>query len=579
MASSLPPALGLDFTVVRESLRAGKATPAWLARWLPAAYEAPESFRAALYAYAASRREDAIKSRPQVGFDFYHDCVLAHVGQRRRALALREGREQVALTFESLHVRCSALAAAWAREGVVPGTKVCVLLPSSSVTFAVAVLAALRLGAVLSVVSPRGKRYVETRLAALAPARLATDGAGARLAAKALPAEALLPLAASAGDVATGMSHTYVPGEIAAELLSPLVGGGSTPFALTADVLHLGLLRDALLVHALDGRDALAAPGFPDAQHQPTLLLATLMGGAAYVDLDPKELALDPKLTNRMGITVLGVTVKERDRLLGLHAAGRLGKPAERAWFRSLSEPLDFAKWEDFARAMGKESVLGYGVHASAATAGTQVFATPKPPPLGLGVIPAPGAAWQLSEIAGDTVPALGTSGVFTVFHEEEVFASVQQVVLGKSGDEWLFVGPLEQGPNGCSYPVEEVALVAETHPLVRSAAVVIVPGRWINDARVVVLAFTDELDPSARAEIPDELRVLVAAEMGDDALPLDRVEVFPLRPRYLEDGRVDRAWCRSEYLGGGLGRKADSELHLALARLGWIFAEPREGP
>jgi hypothetical protein len=57
---------------------------------------------------------------------------------------------------------------------------------------------------------------------------------------------------------------------------------------------------------------------------------------------------------------------------------------------------------------------------------------------------------------------------------------------------------------------------------------------------------------------------------MGEGFVP-DRIEVFPLRPRFI-DGRVDTAWCRSEYLSGNLGKKARSELFVSLARLGWIF-------
>lgn len=568
--------LSLDFARMRESIRAGKATPAWLASWLEPSYAEPEAFRTALYAFAASRREDAIKSRPTVGFDFYHDCVLAHVGQRRRALVARENaasRELASYTFEALHLRCSALAAAWAREGVEPGTRVCVVL-APSVGFVVAVLTALRLGAIVSVVFPRGATYVKTRLQALAPEKIATDQAGARLA-TGLEAT-ILPLTAQAGEVATAMSHTYLPGEQAAELFSPLVAHGAEAFPVTADALHFGLVRDALLVHALDGKDTLAAPGFEAAQHQPSLFLATMLAGATWAELELKDLDQEPRLTKQLGVTVLGVAPDLRERIFAWHAAGKNTKLAERAFFRSLSDPLDLGRWDDLARHLAKENVLGYGVLATAAAGGTQLFASPRLPPMTLGVFAAPGETWQLSEIAGGTVEALGASGAYTVLRDEEALPAVPRVVLAKSGDDWLYVGPLELGPNGWSYPVREVGAVVERHPAVRAAAVILVPARFINEAKIVLLAFTDD-EEAAKAPPADELRALVDREMGPGFRP-DRVEVFPLRPRYLEDGTVDLAWCRSQYLSGSLGRRSRSELFLALARLGWILGEAGKG-
>ncbi|HVJ91094.1 MAG TPA: AMP-binding protein [Labilithrix sp.] len=561
----------LDFAGMRESIRAGKATPAWLASWLEKSYASPGAFRTALYMFAAARREDAIKSRPHVGFDFYHDCVLAHVGQRRRALVAREGRDLSSITFESLHARVSSLAAAWTREGVVPGTKVCVMLGRSS-TFVVAVLTALRLGAVLSVLPPRGPTYVKTRLMVLAPDKVATDQAGARLAGVLLPAANVLPLAAQAGDVATAVSHTYLPGEQVAALVSPLVSRGAEAYGVTADVLHFSLLRDALLVHALDNKDTVAAPGFSEAQHQPSLVLSTLLAGASFADIEDKDLDLDPKLTSKLGVTVLGVTPALRERIFALKAAGKATKLAERAFFRSLTDPLDLGRWDDLARLLSKDGLLGYSVLLTAAAGGVQLFSGPRPPPMALGVFPSPGQSWQLSEIAGGTVQTLGTSGVYHAMFDEEVQPAVPNVVLAKSGDDYLYVGPLEPGPAGCSYPAEEVAAVVTRHPEVRAAAAIVTAGAFINDAKVVLLAFTD--DPAVADSPPtEEFRMLIDREMGPGFLP-DRIEVFALRPRYIEDGSVDVGWCRSQYVSGGLRRRSRSDLFLALARIGWIFGE-----
>ncbi len=571
----------LDFAVVRETLRAGKATPAWLATWVPGAWADPEAFRKDFYAFAAAKREGAIKSRPQTGFDLYHDAVLAHVGRQKRALVAREregGRELVTVSFESLHVRCSALADAWTREGVGPGTHIAVVL-APSVAMAVAILTAFRLGAVISYVPARGATYVKTRLAALAPERVATDEAGARFVGP-LAEGALLPVTAPTTSVAGATRHMYLPGEPIARFVSPLLGQGVLPAELTADALHGALLRDALLVHALDGDDVVCAPGMPEAQHQPTAMLATLVAGATWVELELRDLDQDPKQLVKLGVTVLGASRALRERLITWSVSGALIHPAKRAVFTSLSDTLDLDRWNDLGRLLAKEALLTYGVVTSAAAGGTVLWNAPRTPTStvsGLGVFPVPGETWQLSEVgaAGEPVPALGDSGIYTLLRDEEPALGVPPIVIAKFQDAYMLAGPLEPGPAGISYPTLEVAAVAEKHPAVRAASVFVGAGRHLNDARVVLLAFTDDLAAVASPPVT-ELRALVDREMGPGFTP-DRIEVFALRPRFTEEGRVDHAWCRSQYLGGTLGRRSRSELFLTLSRLGWILGEAAE--
>ena len=111
--------------------------------------------------------------------------------------------------------------------------------------------------------------------------------------------------------------------------------------------------------------------------------------------------------------------------------------------------------------------------------------------------------------------------------------------------------------------------------PAVRHATVVIAPGRLMNDARTVLVVFTDDArGADGRIALPvtiPEIRSRIAAEMGERFVP-ERIAIYPLRPR-LVDGVLDEAWCRSQFLTGSLDAKARSEMFVLISRLGYIVA------
>jgi hypothetical protein len=127
-ASALP---RIDFAAVRSALRAGRAGNDWLARWLPAAYAAPEHFNANLYEYGRAR-PGGLKSAPGGTIDFYHDLVIAHLGAQRRACVCRAGGRALELSFDVLHARAGARASAWRTEGLEPGDTLAIVLPLAS---------------------------------------------------------------------------------------------------------------------------------------------------------------------------------------------------------------------------------------------------------------------------------------------------------------------------------------------------------------------------------------------------------------------------------------------------------------
>ncbi|WP_437594397.1 AMP-binding protein [Sorangium sp. So ce1000] len=560
----------LDLRAIVESLRAGKGDGAFLRGFLPATYEAPARLRRALYAHA-SRRPGGLKSRPDEGYDVYHDCVVVHLGKRRRAFVSVGAAGDEELSYENLHLRAGALAATWKGAGVSPGQAIAVVLPLS-VEYVVALLAALRLGAVVSALPPLGATFVRDRLDRLAPDHVVIAERHRHLAGQ--REASLLPTAASSRWDGAQPSHWYAPDEPAARLLPVFGDPSAEPVELTAAALHEALLRDGLLVLGLDATDTLAAPGFDPVQFQPHLVLATLAAGAAYAEVAPEDVAADPRVLERAGVTVLGVARGLRDVALRRGAAAV--PRSTRAWFHSLTEVVEPDLWDAFARALWARKVPGFCVAGAAAAAGVHLFTPPSPPSIVPRVWPAPGRAWLLAELAAGTLPALNAAGMYTPLRDEEPdLAGLPRLVLVREHDGFVFAGAIDVGRDTQSYPTAEVARVVERHPAVRHAAVVVSPGKSTNDAKITAIAFVeDERGSDGRIRLPVGARVIAALierEMGKPFAP-DRIEIFPLRPR-LAGGVVDEAWCRAQYLSGALHEKARSELFVLLSRLGYILA------
>jgi hypothetical protein len=559
----------LDVHAIAATLRGGHATDKWVRSWLPDTCAAPPWFVEALYAYALARRKGA-KSRPGLAYDFYHDLVVANLEQRMPALFARDGAGYVPISYTMLHERCTSLAGVWKRLGCDRGKSVCVVLPVG-VEHAVAVLTGLRMGMVVTTLEPYGPAFVRSRLEALSPAFTATSEEVAT--AMRLPLESTLPVVAGAREGGAPPVASYAPDAPVFALLSPF-GADRTPVQLTAGALHASLLRDGLVVLGLEASDVLAAPGFDPMQASPHLLLAALASGAGYAMIDAPDLERDPKLAERARISVLGVGCELRERILARGADWLLA--TGRAWFKDLSSVIDAERWEELGRALAGKKLPGFNVFVNAATGGVELFSPRGAPPVCLRAWPVPGRTFQLSEVAAGDMSALNDMGVYTVMDgEDPAELPLPRMLLAARGDGYLFVGAIDHGPEAQVYPGAEVAGVAAQLPAVRHASVVIAPGRLMNDARTVLVVFTDDArGAEGRIELPvtiPEIKSRIAAEMGERFVP-ERVAIYPLRPR-LVDGVIDEDWCRSQFLSGSLDAKARSELFVLISRIGYILA------
>lgn len=557
-----------DIAAVRSTLRSGAASPEWLSAWLAASYAEPAAFVTALRAHG-SLRHGGIKGSTDGRVDLYNDCVTAHLGQGKRALVAREKGRDVEVSYDAIHARCGALSTAWRERGAKPGQCVCIVLPLGG-DYVVALLTALRLGLIVCALPPSQPTLTRNRLQALAPdAVVIADEALAVLGTLEL---ATLPARGGREPDSAG-SYGYAADEAVLRLFSPFGASGLEPLDLSAGPLHAGLLRDALLVFALRAGDTLAMPGFDVSTCQPTALLTTLLGGAAWAELSPRALLNDPEALERQGVTVLGVTRGLRDHLLTL---GAWPRGSMRAWFRAMTDPLDLPQWDRLAKMAAAAGVSGFNLVQSAAAGGVILFGAPFREGPGLHVWPPPGQTFRLSEVAADDLPALNGEGVYHQLLDDEIVPGAPRMFLTEAPAGYLCVGSLDVGPSAMTYPVDEVSRLVEQQPGVEYASVVVTAGSVVNAAHVALLVFVEASvanSPSISPVSKADLSALIAREIGEAFVPL-RIEVAPLRPRVTE-GIADSAWCRSQFLSGALRAKARREIFLLLSRLAYLLDVP----
>jgi hypothetical protein len=545
--------------------------------WLEESWRDPNALVEALQAWLAGPSAVPFKSVPGVRYDLYHDWVMRHVRSGAAALRWYDRRNErdggwSSLSYTELDQRCALRAAAWARQGVVPGAVVCVMLPFGAEAV-VSLLAGLRLGACVSLLEPLGPAYVSRRLLALAPQHVASDPfyqpwLGA-LAGLLLEPDGLEPSASA-------MSHTYAAADPCALPFSPLRRPPELPVPLPASLAYLGALRDGVITLALRAGDCIAAPGLHREQHQPALLFAALAVGATFVHVPAEDVLRDPALLDAVPLESVGLDAATCEARL------RVPGGASHRWrhvFRNPEEPTDWEAWRELVETRGLRETAMSNVVFEAASGGALLSS---PRRLGarhlatlMHVVPPAGRAWALLDFTGTGQRSVGDSGVFAPMTGEpgkEKPAEPQHIALGRRrGGEYLYGGTVEPRRSGRVYPVDEVLAALGDCPFLAGASVASVPGGGATLSwRFVLLGFCGH-EPDARFDALreprcEELRRMLATRLGEAFLP-DAIELYPLLPR-LRDDVVDHAWCQVQYTTGSLYSKAKTPVFRRVAEL-----------
>jgi hypothetical protein len=543
-----------DFALIDAALwLEGAALPGSLA-WLERSWQEPAAFWKALHSQAERREPGVSKSAPLRHYDFYHDLVGRRLAAGTTALTWFDGGAWRTWSHAELAQAAEGWAAGWERAGAMPGDIVAILHPPGPRLLS-ALLAAFRLGLVVAVLPPWGPDFLERRLANLAPRWLAVEPLFLRGLKDEWRELALPDQPAPAGPLPR--SHVYPGTAPAAYGFDPCSPTPDLPVPVSADSLYLGALRDGVLSLGLRPGQACAAPGWHPLECQPSLMLAVLLSGAGWVEIDPAELEKAPARLLERPIDVLGVTRRVRDLLLKQPLPGP--KPW-RYWFRQPAESMDLTVWQGFIERLELGECYAGNFLCNAALGGALLFSVRRRGLAHLGVLPAAGACWQLGVLTAPDLPSIGGVGRLASGQrgEKGVEWTATPYVLGPNRGEWFSLGVYPRGRAGRTYPREEVLAVLAGQPYAALVEVPLVGSE--NDALQVLLLFGGTV-PEA------DWRAHIAKRLGADFLP-DRIERLALLPRLDAEGRADPAWCQDHYLTGELYRRERSPVYRCLNEL-----------
>ncbi|TWI66680.1 AMP-binding enzyme [Desulfobotulus alkaliphilus] len=558
----------LDIGALERSLCfAGDKEPG-LPPWLEASWKEPASFWEGLWERA--KRISALHpaSVPFRHYDFYHDTVHRFEDSGRQAMKEADGKEGwKGLSFAALGQKSLGLASLWMDSGAEKG-KVVALVFEEGETLMLTLLAAFRLGMVVSPIPPRGRRLLAERLKNLSPdfvvaedmhASLRVFSGFRRLAHEALQGKA-------PGSDIPFSSSGYVPQETAALLFDPTCPEPCIPRPVTAQTLYLGSLRDGMLAMGLKPGDAYAAPGFNPMEIQPSLMLSGLLAGACLVcpgteDMEKKALQLAS-----VKLRILGVSRAFRESLDGVSVD--LGKNCSK-WFRHPGEGPPSQGWNDFMKEKGLEKAFAFNFVWNASLGGACLFSAGLTGRVHGNVLPAAGVRWRMGDMADPSLEAAGFHGIFMPSSEtgdcgEDAVWMNASAMLSPHGRQWLFSPLPHTGAKGLYYPRKEAldALGDVLPPPSFASLVFLRPQGFREDIVCRLLVFLP-LKPEGEAEkkqghaaLLSEIRTCLARELGEAFVP-DQVIFLPLFPLLDEEGRVDEQWCASQYLTGRLQRKA----------------------
>lgn len=543
---------------------------------LEATWRDPEGFARALLDWQATRDVDGPRaSRALEVYDFYADAIERRLATGGDALIFegrgREG-EPERLTVGDAHLRATALARAWAGAGARAGQLVCLVMPVGA-DLVVALLAALRLGLAISYLPPGGDLFLARRLALLAPDHIAASFAARRalgpFLAKALPEEG--DPAAPLGEAPP--SFEYPRATPLGFFFSACVEPAEAPRPVSAEDLYLRAVRDAAFAYGMKPAARFAAAGLDPLQHEPALLLASLLVGAVHVHATAADLRRDPGLLAREPFAAVGLGREARD---ALHAAGLAFGKAWGFWWKAAGEAADIPVWIAFSRECGLDPVPSGTALVEAAAGGALLFSARREKNPNLNVLPSAGAPFFLADLMGTGTPTVGAAGLFTLGRatDKEV-APTNHIVAELPQGEWFFVGPRDHRRAGRAVPREEVLAALADLPGAERRAIVLAPTASAAAPVIFVLLLfagpdAEGMEESAAAAARDDLarraREEIERRLGPGFVP-DRVEVFPFYARE-KDGAVDASWCQARYVTGMLQRRRRSRLAGLLARV-----------
>jgi|GEM_PF-6018288 len=560
----------IDVVTLRRLLTVTQGKDLEEVPWCESSFDSFEELHHTLFDVTNNASTGMIKSKYGVSVDFYHDLVFRNLAEARQAFMSYNSISQSwqTVSYEEVHRLSGALASQWKQSGLEQGQTL-VLILSMSRQFVLSLFAALRLGAVVSVIAPNGEDYIKNRLDEAGASFCVSDEQNAETL-REWGYEVLSTQVDSLNAIGTRVqSYSYDWDEECMRLF-PCWGEESLePIALGAGEVYTSLIIGQVLAFRLSASDIVSFPGADLQQHMPTSLMQPMLAGATFAELSEAVVCSNPEILEESGVTVVSVTPKLRDGLLQLNPV--LSKC--RLWLRDVTLPFQWGPWDDFAREFTHPRCFHSNYATHAAAGGIVLFSRWYKENPGLNVLPSPLHKLQLLDVNNSGEPARGENGILSFPQLASSDRKYGNWVVSRFETDFMFGGATQPVKWGKTYVSEEISKLVNNHPLVKHTCVVFSnDSNALNENLVNLIVFMDPRVQlhSISGKLRQEIQGIIMSQFGVSFLP-DRIEFSTLFPRRNDDEEIDNAWIRDQFQTGFLARKEKIPVFNLVAQLSSI--------
>lgn len=534
-----------------------------LRAWMQNSYVEPAAFWNDLFSYSREKRDIVSNTVVFEKYDFYADCILCHLNQGLTALKVidAEGARH-SWSYDEIHAYVEAQIPYWREHyDPKPGKNVALVLPFG-IHFLVALMTALRLGLVVSIL-PLQDRYMgegqlQKALATLAPDFIVTGSAPDRA-----PSKNVLELDLTLENTASPskQSYAYLAAEPLQKHFNPHSETEENITLIEATRSYLLPLRDAHLALNLKPSSCWARPFLSLYREEPACSLMALLSGATLVHIAPEHLKAHPQALENEPIHVLGVSLP----LLELWLKNP-GCPASKLkhWYRNPLFGNDHS-WRAFSELNHLSKIPCSQLLIDNEKGGVTLFSQPKPIDTLTFLHPSLGSSWKLLKIDGKKSPSTEGFGLFSV---EPANKSPHPLVLAQIGDEWSISTTMFPLREGHRYPINIVENQVKALDFVQTC--MIVPERHPQHfltKQFILLVFISPKEHHTIQQKTEEwtqrINERIQSEVGEAFLP-DQSLFFSMYPK-LHKGEIDRIAVENQYRNGSLFYKQNHSIYRLL--------------
>lgn len=525
-------------------------------QWIEESYKKPQIFWDSLWALHPSPPKSSLGKH----YDFYSDCILRHPEGHIAFSLIEEGGFVTSWSYKKLHRCVNYLIKKWMKHSLKPQSVVAIIM-NPGIDYLVALLAALRLGLIISYLplnsSLLSDKTTQNLLEQIQPSFIITKNPLPHLPYPSLLVEEL----GESDDTALLEPHTYAASQTLQLSLSLTRKDPFTLISLNAETTYLHALSDGLLTLNLQPETTWAAPLISPILSEPFRSLTALLSGATLIHISDDLLRQDPLILKDKKIHTLGLC-KELLTLWSQHS----GSPSKN--LKCLySSPFDrgFPFWKTFNHVNELEKVSHIHAWTDNSSGGFSLISKPfSTEPY---LKPSFGFPWFLNDIMSPGNPSqTGFGRLFQLSSPKETNA-----ILSHINQDILLTTMVEPAKDSLTFPIHQIEQSVRALSFVQECVISPIPQPGLLSAiKMVFLIFVDplknDLADTIKQEWTQTIHDHITRDLGSFFLP-DHIEYFCLVPKKI-GSQIDKNWCLTQYTSGLLAKKNRLQVYQLLSML-----------